>query len=96
MGQFLDLKFYDQPNKNVTFFLTTQIIDKFYSNFLSQKKKDFDLKTEGNHYSFLFTIDLRNCTEGEIFRSESKTFLIFSMKIKNKKGVKFAKVENTL
>lgn len=88
MGKFQDLKFYDQPNKNVTFFITTQIIDKFYSNFLSQKKKDFDLETEGSNYAFVFYLNLRNCTVGEIFRSDAKMFFIFFIEIKFKKRCK--------
>jgi hypothetical protein len=73
-GIFQDLKFYDSPNKNVTFFITSQIIEKYYTNLLSEKRKGFDVETKDGHYSFMFYVNLRSCIAGEIFLNTVKKY----------------------
>jgi hypothetical protein len=73
-AEFLNLKFYHEPNKNVSFFITSDIIEKYFSNFLNKNKKDYEITLNGG-YAFLFSVNLRKCIPGEIFRSDIRMFV---------------------
>lgn len=55
-----------QPGKNVSLYVTSNVIEKYYSKF-SSLFSPFETK-KNNSYILQFDVEMRNCTVGEIFR----------------------------
>lgn len=53
----------------MSFFIISDTIEEFYSNFLTKNKKQYDYKLNGG-YAFLFSVNLRKCIAGEIYRPD--------------------------
>ncbi len=60
------LIFYNQPGKNVSLYASSSSIQKYYKNFGS-KFSSFE-KGNDNTYKMQIDLEIRNCTNGEIFR----------------------------